>query len=196
MQLQDSHFNKHKQNALQKYQIAKKEKKVDEMIIPLLDKINGMESFFTTSSCAGRIVVLQLPQIGDKKNALFLGKWHRTIDENELLETMNDYESDQLWLLGQPPIFHIGCHSIETADQMVKLGISSGMKHSGIKSIQDQIIVELCSTERIDMPIGDNGVLLVDNTFLLFLLSKANKMINKAQHKLKRFEQNVQSFSI
>ncbi len=195
MQLHDSYFGKHKQNALQKYYMAKKEGKVDTLIIHLLDKINEMDIYFTTSSCAGRIVVLQLPRIGDKKNACFLGKWHHQINERELMHAVDCYDTDQLWLLGQPPIFHIGCQSIEAADQMIKLGISSGLKHSGIKSIQDQIIVELCSTERIDMPIGDNGILQIDKEFLLFLLKKANRMITRAQEKLKRFEKNLQSLS-
>ena len=194
MLIQDHHFGKHKQNALEKYDNAKKENQVDKIIIPILDKINEMDVYFTTSSCAGRIVVLQLPQIGDKKNARFLGKWHHRINVNELLASLKGYDVDQLWLLGQPPIFHIGCQSIESADQMIKLGISSGLKHSGIKSIQDQIIVELCSTERIDMPIGDNGVLQIDQKFLLFLLKKANMMIDRAQKKLTRFENNLRSF--
>ena len=195
MHVLDDHFNVHKKNAVEKYQHAKKNNMVDTALVPTLDCINSFELYFTTSSCAGRILLLQLPKIGDKKQAIFLGKWHRMVTLEEVAQAISKYDSDQLWLLGQPPIFHIGCQSIDAADAMIKLGISSGFKHSGVKSMHDQIIVELCSTERIDTPLGEKGLLLVDKQYLVFLVSRANKLITRTKAKLNRFERNLKSFS-
>jgi tRNA wybutosine-synthesizing protein 3 len=192
MQYHDQNFSVHKKNAVQKYRQAKKEKHVDNALISLLDQINSFHDYFTTSSCAGRIVVLQLPQIGNKKKAVFLGKWHRRITFDELTAAVSKYDVDQLWILGQPSIFHIGCRSIEAADTMVKIGVASGFKHSGIKSLQDQIIAEVCSTERVDMPIGEQGCVLVDKKMLQFLLQKVNRVIKRTKEKLGRFEQNLE----
>ncbi len=193
MQCIDPHFSVHKQNAVQKYHASKVENQVDIELISLLDMINSFDDFFTTSSCAGRIVVLQLPKIGDKKKAVFLAKWHKTISFDDLSDAVSRYDTDQLWLLGQPPIFHIGCRSLQAADTMIKTGIASGFKHSGIKSLQDQIIAEVCSTERVDMPVGEKGRLLIDEVFLQFLLKKLNRVIKRTQEKLIRFEKNLES---
>ena len=46
--------------------------------------INKSDDYYTSSSCSGRIVLIELPEIGDKKEAKFLGKWHREILRNEL----------------------------------------------------------------------------------------------------------------
>jgi len=75
----ESDFLENKKNALQKLDKAKIENKVDIGILPILDIINSLNEYYTTSSCFGRIVLLELPVIGDKKNAKFIGKWHRTI---------------------------------------------------------------------------------------------------------------------
>ena len=48
--------------------------KVDEEIVRLLEIINSSEDFFTTSSCSGRIVLIDVPENGDKKRAKVLKK--------------------------------------------------------------------------------------------------------------------------
>jgi len=76
----ESDFLGNKKNALQKLKIARSENKVDIDILPVIDILNSSNEYYTTSSCFGRIVLLELPVIGDKKNAKFIGKWHRTIN--------------------------------------------------------------------------------------------------------------------
>jgi tRNA wybutosine-synthesizing protein 3 len=158
------------------------------LVEPSLASINEIPSYYTTSSCAGRIVLMQIPKIGDKKHALFLGKWHQSVSVDELTNTIPKYKKDQLWLLAQPPIFHIGAEHPEAADTMVQLGVSSGFKHSSIKTMKDQIIVELLSTERADIPLGENGQLFVNEEFLCFCLSIANDVLHRGHKKLMRFE--------
>jgi tRNA wybutosine-synthesizing protein 3 len=190
-QISDDHFNEHKQQALKKLEKAIHNKKVDSKILPILYSINDSNEFFTTSSCAGRIIVLQLPEIGDKKQAVFLGRWHRTVSEDEVVSALDQYMSGQIWLLAQPPIFHIGCKTLENANLLMKTGIMSGFKHSGIRSISGQIIVELQSTERMDIPLGYNGKQVIPNSHILFFIETANRAIIKAQKKLDRLEENI-----
>ena len=191
MEIIDKNFDVHKKQSLAKLQDALTKNNVDSMIISLLEKINFLDSYFTTSSCAGRIVVLQLPEIGDKKNATFLGKWHREVSVSEVLSAIKKRKQGQIWLLSQPPIFHIGCSSLDAAKSLMNIGISCGFKHSGIRSISSQIIVELQSTERVDMPLGDSDGLVVSESSFPFLVRMANDAISRAQKKIKRLDEEI-----
>ena len=180
-----------KKIALEKLSKAKNEEKVDEKILPILDIINRSDDYYTSSSCAGRIVLLEIPGIGDKKNAKFLGKWHRTIQPEEISSSMKNAKTGQLWLLAQSPIIHITAKNNAAADKMVKTAVASGFKHSGLKFIVGKIVVEICSTERLDSPIGRNGVLFCDDEYLQLLVDIANDVINKSTKKLYRFKDKI-----
>ncbi len=58
MFLYAKNFDEQKDKAMEGLRKALKEGKVDEDIIPLLEKINSLENYFTTSSCSGRISVM------------------------------------------------------------------------------------------------------------------------------------------
>jgi len=115
-------FVQAKENARVSLQIAIKNKEVDAEILPVLDLINQFDEYYTSSSCAGRIVLLELPQIGDKKNAKFLGKWHRNIESNELISSIKKAKKGQLWFLAQSPIIHVVAKTNNDAENILKIG--------------------------------------------------------------------------
>jgi tRNA wybutosine-synthesizing protein 3 len=131
-----------KEQALKSLDKACGEQKVDEGILPLLELINSIEGCYTSSSCAGRIVLLEIPQIGDKRGATFLGIWHRTIQPEELKAAADQASHGLLWLLAQAPILHIGVQTPELADTLVKTAVSCGFKNSAVKSTGKKIIIE------------------------------------------------------
>jgi tRNA wybutosine-synthesizing protein 3 len=167
---------------------AVKDEKVDEEILPILKLINNFEEYYTSSSCAGRIVLLEIPNIGDKKNAKFLSKWHRRVKSNEINVAAKKAKKGQLWLLAQSPIIHVVANTNEMADKMVKTAISCGFKNSGVKSIGKKIVVEVCSTERLDAPIGIDGSLFCNKEYLQLLVKIANEVIERSDNKLSRFK--------
>jgi len=180
-----------KKRALQKLNQAIGENKVDKTVLPLLTIINESTCYYTSSSCAGRIVLLQLPQIGDKQNAQFLGKWHRTIEASELISASKNADTGQLWLLAQSPIIHLTAKTTAAANSMLKTAISCGFKNSGIRSLDKKIVVEICSTERLDAPVGKDGVLFCNDEYLKLLVSIANEVLEKSREKLSRFEEKL-----
>jgi len=180
-----------KKRALQKLNQAINESKVDKTILPLLTIINESTNYYTSSSCAGRIVLLQLPQIGDKQNAQFLRKWHRTIEPGELVSASKSADVGQLWLLAQSPIIHLTAKTTAVADSMLKTAIACGFKNSGLKSVSKKIVVELCSTERLDVPIGKNGVLFCNEEYLQLLVTIANEIMERSRRKLHVFEEEL-----
>lgn len=190
----ESHFLDGKEKALRALEKARIENKVDEKIIPILDILNNSREYYTSSSCAGRIVLLEIPQIGDKKNADFLGRWHRAIELDEILSASKRAKKGQIWLLAQSPIIHVVVADIQAADKIIKLANASGFKNSGIKSTTKKIICEICSTERLDAPIGKNKTLFCEKEYLQLLVNIANDIIDKSTKKLLRFEHKLKKY--
>jgi tRNA wybutosine-synthesizing protein 3 len=180
-----------KENALKSLKDACIKDKVDEGVLPLLDQINRIQGFYTTSSCAGRIVLLEIPQIGDKRAACFLGIWHRTIEPKELQAAATKTTTGFLWLLAQAPILHIGAETLQHADIMLKTAIACGFKNSAVKSIGRKIIIEICSTERLDAPIGRDGCLYCDEKYLSLLVEISNEVIERSKEKIGRFAKKL-----
>ncbi|MFA5101624.1 MAG: hypothetical protein WC525_00570 [Candidatus Thermoplasmatota archaeon] len=183
-----------KENALRSLEKARRTDQVDEGILPVLNLINHIPGYYTSSSCAGRIVLLQIPQLGDKRNARFLGIWHRTIQTTELQDAASNATTGYLWFLAQAPILHIGAETLELADTMLKNAISCGFKNSAVKSLGKKIIIEICSTERLDAPIGRDGCLFCEQKYLSLLVEISNEVIERSQQKLGKFAKKLGNY--
>jgi tRNA wybutosine-synthesizing protein 3 len=188
MAYSDNHFIQFKQKTLEKLEAAILDRDVDESILPILRQINKCDEFVTTSSCAGRMILLQIPQVGDKKHAIFLGKWHRPITLFQLKQDIKKYQTGQLWFITQSPIFHIVARTIEDADRLIKTGIKSGFKHSSFKTGKNRIIIEICSTERMDVPLANNDEIFISDDYLNFLIELGNDLIKRSNKKILRLK--------
>ena len=175
------------------------EGEVDEEILPLVEKINSNPDYFTTSSCAGRIVVIEMPKIGDKENAEYLGKWHNEVDVKEVLKAFSKAKKDTtIFLLAQSPIIHVRCKNIKNAVQLRNLAVESGLKYSTIKSLSlnsknqpTKIVVEILSSENIHVPIAKEKILFPNEEYLSFLVENVNAALKRARGKLDRLLRNL-----
>jgi len=61
-------FSNGKKSALGQLTKAISSNQVDTDIQPILNIINNSDEYYTTSSCFGRIVILEIPVIGNKKD--------------------------------------------------------------------------------------------------------------------------------
>lgn len=184
-----------KERAMTKLRIASDDKKVDEKILPILRILNGIEGVYTSSSCAGRILLLQIPSLGDKRGAAFLGIWHRSIVSEEITMAASKATQGSLWFLAQAPILHIGVQTTELANILIKTAVLSGFKNSAMKSTGKKTVIELSSTERLDAPIGRNGCLYCGEDYLHLLTEIANEVIERSQQKLIRLERNLRNIA-
>jgi tRNA wybutosine-synthesizing protein 3 len=178
-------FLEQKRRALERLRIKGADGEVDG----ILEKLNSFESFFTTSSCSGRIALICVPEIGAKREAEFFGKWHRPVKMAEVLEALNSAEKGEIWLISQSPILHVSCMGLENAKALLRVAIESGFKYSGIKAISkgdEKVVVEIMSTERMDVPLGKDGVIFCSEPYIDFIISKANFMLERGKRKLKR----------
>jgi tRNA wybutosine-synthesizing protein 3 len=186
-------FEEQKKRALERLRIQG----ADEEAEAILKEINSFEDFFTTSSCSGRIVLICLPEIGAKQEARFIGKWHHQVRKEEVLAAMSDATppiKGEIWLIAQSPIVHVACRSLEKATALLRIAIESGFKYSGIKAItkdNEKVMVEMMSTERMDVPLALDDVMFCSETYLDFILLKANFMLERGKDKLKRFHHGL-----
>ncbi|HIJ13803.1 TPA: hypothetical protein HA371_03600 [Candidatus Woesearchaeota archaeon] len=92
-------------------------------------------------------------------------------------------------------ILHVACRTIDDANIMLKIARDIGFRRSGIIADSNIIIVEICSTEKMDVPISDKGKLLVDENYIRFIVKIANEKFSKGRNKLNKFEEEVKKIS-
>lgn len=176
---------------LDKLSKANEEKALDLDVLPLLKKINGQDSYYSTSSCSGRILLLQSPKDHEKRQSVFLGKWHNAVSEEEFDNALNTYSKDVLWCMVQPAIFHIVCQTLENASALVKKAQLAGFKHTTILTLEPHIVVEIRNTIHISVPIGKEGLLIVDAPYLEFLRKTANDKLSQIKKGLKKLGEHL-----
>lgn len=183
-----SKFQSQKSIAMKKLQEAREKGEVDSTIVPLLEHINSLKDFYTTSSCAGRISLLH--DLGSKMEDDWLGKWHREVDFEEVRDAMKETPlRGIIWFIYEPAIIHIVSRELDNAKNLLNISRGSGFKRVGIQSYKEErVLIEICSTERIDAPIINNGKILVDEEYLRYLVKLANQKFQKGQEKLERLE--------
>ena len=183
-----------RKTALEKYQDARMKDEVDKDIISLLDFLNSTQKYYTTSSCSGRIVVMQIPQIGDKRNAKFLGKWHRYVKDEEVFNAIFQYHEGYLFLLVQSAIIHVVAEDMKSAKSIMKIALESGFKYTTIKNIDSTgVLVEILSTENLHIPLGENGVLQVSRENIKFFVKMANRTLRRIKRKLSNLERKIRN---
>jgi len=197
-------FEERKKRALERLA----ERGADADIVEILERINRLENFFTTSSCSGRIVLLKIPHAGSKREAEFIAKWHRPVSPAEVLLALKSMqgrnaecsaasgeasgEREEIWLIEQPPIIHVACRDLRSAEEMLKVAYASGFKYSNLKSLRN-FVVEILSTERMDVPLCACGRMLCTAEYIEFVVSRANFLLNRAKRKLERLLENLSS---
>ncbi len=164
----------------------------DEKIKFLCDKINSLEDFYTTSSCSGR-VVLMIDQ-EKKGEGLFLEVSHEEIDIEWLknsLDKIKQKEESPVKFKTEPPILHVACKNLDSASDLLEKAKHSGFKRSGINVLSKNIILELCSTEKLEFPIVENKKILVDDNFLELIIEKSNEKLQRGWKKIKVLEKEI-----
>jgi len=178
---------KHHKGTLQK---AIDEKKVDEILIPFLLKVTEIPDVFTSSSCAGRIMLLSTDENEDKEVSHFHKRYHRTITFDELKSDLaeNTKEMD-IWFKVEPFIFHFGTKDYDKAKDVLKFCAEFGLKKAGIITAKDgKFIIEATATQYMALPLKANNKLLVDEDYLKFILDRGNKKLELNYALLDKFE--------
>lgn len=170
--------------------LSKKDKSwkkgIDKQILHLIKKINSKKDYYTTSSCAGRIILLK--EKDKKQEGAFLFSSHEKISLKALKKELQKAKkyNGLVYFQQEPCIMHVACSSIESAKELVKKARSAGWKKSGI-ILGRKITCELVSTEHIALPVAKQGKILLDDRYLKLLVNEANKKLSRTRGKIRKF---------
>lgn len=150
---------------------------MDKDIVQLLKKINSKKDYETTSSCSGRIVLLNSQKKGESK---WLFKSHEPVTVEQIIKTLPEHK---VWFMQEPLILHIKCKTLEAADKLLSIANSIGLKKSGITSLKN-ILVEIKGAERIETVLEKPS-----KEYLNLLIEEANKKLLQTKEKIKKLEE-------
>ena len=159
-------FQREKQEFLNKPDKSRKGS-IDEKIRDLLDIINSIEYFYTTSSCSGRAMVY-IP--GKRKQETV---WVFTSHE-EINNSISKYQGVNHWFKTEGPIIHLVAIDLEKAREIIELFRLNGWKKTGIISLKHKIVVEASTSLLINQPFNE-----LSSEYIELLVNEANKKLRK-----------------
>jgi len=181
---------KNREFSLKRLEEHRREGRVDQDILELLDAINSLEYAFTTSSCSGRIQIYEAREPGDKFGLRTLVKWHNSIEYPQLEPILE--EGLNLWLAVLPPILHINTCSLRAAYHVLGLLKESGFKRAGIISVsRDGVVIEALGTERMEMPLKLEGRLVVKKELLPLIVERANSLLMRSKVRISKLREVI-----
>ena len=179
-----------------KKQLSKKDissiGKWDVKIKGLCEKINKKEEYYTTSSCAGRIMLIK--KLDKKAKDVFLFKSHKKISFNEIKKALEEVGKKYKALVDFQQttcILHVACDSLNSAQELVNKAKFVGWKHSGIMATKKRFMIELHGTEKLEFPIISEGKVLVDDDFLKLIVKQANNRLMRVWKKIDRLSKSL-----
>ena len=188
-------FEKEKKDCLGKIDKSKKGS-IDKKIKNLVELINSLKNYYTTSSCSGRILLIIRPKSGKKCDVDFLFESHNKVSFKEVKVCLESIPEQDLWFRQESMILHISCRTIENAQKILDLSTLAGFKHSGIITTRKKIVVETIGSEQFDTIITKHGRVFVSDEHLRLLVNEANKKLEINSRKIKRFYELVKDFKV
>ncbi|XP_030608797.1 tRNA wybutosine-synthesizing protein 3 homolog isoform X1 [Archocentrus centrarchus] len=188
-------FIQWKKQCLNKLDLSKKGS-VDEGIEHVVSLLNSCEEYFTTSSCSGRIILIDgAPESSDvqKQNCVWLFVSHQKCTSDDLMSALAGCCGDAV-LKFEPFVLHLQCRRLEDAQLMHFVSINSGFRNSGVTvGKTGKIIMAVRSTHGLEVPLSHDGKLLVQQEYIAFLTQVANQKMEENRRRIHRFYQNLQS---
>ncbi len=197
-------FKHWKKEHLRKLAEARKIGRVDEDIGEMIDFINSLDDYYTTSTCSGRITFITIPESGKKNESEFHFKKHEAVDGKQMFEHLLELSKNMsddvqcssvgktpkadlrratVWFRMEGLITHIGARTLEDANKMLSLARLAGLKKSTLFSAQRQIIVEVNTSERIDAIASDKGKVVIPKDYFMFIVKKANSKLKRVKQR-------------
>ena len=167
---------------------------VDNKMLEINRIINENENFITTSSCAGRIIIIGKKTLREKYDTIFFLKTHDALEKQYNIEKL-DFENE-LWVLFEPPNIHIKCKDLKSAKMLHQIALGAKLSKSKFQSIKKPYVVEILGTGNLQIPIGFDGKLAIDQNYFDKIITVANQILIQEQSRLKSFKELIQLIEI
>ncbi|KAL0965936.1 hypothetical protein UPYG_G00288180 [Umbra pygmaea] len=188
-------FIQWKKQCLNKIDLSKKGS-VDEDISHIVSVLNNSDRFFTTSSCSGRIILIDgvsdNPDV-QKQNCSWLFVTHKKCQIGDLVSALQKSRGDAV-LKFEPFLLHIQCRQIEDGQLLYSVAVNSGFRNSGLTvGKKGKIIMAVRSTHGLEVPLSHKGQVLVNQDYIHFLVEVANQKMDENLKRIERFHGYLQS---
>ena len=176
---------------------------VDVRARPVVGLVNRHPSFFTTSSCSGRVSVFADPTSASRAAGMKGGEWvyvsHEPASADEVVAAVDEAVKKArggptrvggggggehgvdgtdgectLVLRFEPFILSVEAASVEEGSRMVSAARDAGYRESGITACDKRTIIAVRCSIRMETPVVWKGVRLVDEQALRQLVAIAN----------------------
>jgi tRNA wybutosine-synthesizing protein 3 len=174
-------------SALKALSEARKQNKADELAFPLLDAINAIPDYATTSSCSGRVMLLSLKR--HKKDAKMEHRWHDRVKPGEIRKAVEAYNGNKpLWLKAEPFILHVACKDTESGMRLLRACKAAGIKRFGLQAMKGgkRCLAEIIGTGRMDIPLEACSVDYVK------FVKLANRLLEGNWKRMEALEKEIQ----
>ncbi len=183
-------FQKQKKDFLAKQDKSKKGS-IDKKIKALVETINSLPAYYTTSSCSGRIVLFSSDPSGRKDRFQWHFVSHDVVSYPKLKQAFEKISEKEVWFMIEPIIMHIAACDIAHAKKLLYLARDIGYKRAGIISIrEDKVVMELNSTECLQT-IVKKGAFAIENEHLKLLCNEANTKLKKTWQKIEKLKKET-----
>ena len=179
------YFAKEKSDFLKKKDKSKKGS-VDKDAAGLVNEINSKNDYYTTSSCSGRIVLLEMEHRKKNECSWIFAK-HDEVNFKEIFESLNSHKNkNEVWFNQQPLILHVACRNLDSA--RIFLGIARKIfRRAGIIALSSKkVVLEIIGDERLETIVADEKF-VADEKYLKELVKYANRNFADNKKKIGRF---------
>lgn len=163
---------------------------VDKDIEEIVRHINLQDCYFTTSSCSGRIIIIDENSdlsIVQKENCSWLFVTHDLCSIDDVVTAVQKALGDAV-LKFEPFVMHVQCRTLEDAQLLHSVAINSAFRNSGITvGKKGKIIMAVRSTHCMEVPLSHKGKCLVSNEYIEYLVQTANRKMEENKTRIARF---------
>jgi len=190
-------FDRQKAEKLSKVDLSRKGS-VDAPIVDFLKRLNGHSDYVSLSSCSGRIIIFVSGE-NIKKGCQWILVKHDTVKvEDEAWQKIIDCkvrDKGILTLKFEPFILHAQCRHLDAAKKLLQLANEAGFRNSGFTFGKGgKVVLAIRSTHGLQVPLSDeSGTLLVDETYVNFVINLANSKLDLNGEKIRKLEKSCEA---
>lgn len=175
--LEETRFSMVKKHHVKKLEEAIRNKKMDPLMIDICQFIAQTKNYFTTSTCSGRITLMDVNEKDEKKENAFFRKWHRKVKLEEVWEGINDNSNiENLWFKQDAFVFVIGTNKMEKTKPIIQACQEAGVKKYGIHHFEKgKVLMEIFGSKGMSVPVKERKEILVEKEYVQKLVEIANK---------------------
>ncbi|XP_076458841.1 tRNA wybutosine-synthesizing protein 3 homolog [Babylonia areolata] len=166
---------------------------VDAPIADLVSFINTQSDCFTTSSCSGRVIVVDnTDEKGEvqKHGCHWLYVTHEKACCDSIKTSLQNMKGAAVFKF-EPMVMHIQVRTLQFAKHLHTTAVASGFRNSGISiGGKGKIVVAVRSTHCLEVPLSYEGQVLVSDMYIDHLVQCANKKMQENIGRIARFFTN------